>query len=98
VGIVNVAGNARKDLARVASNVMFAGMLPREEYWSGGEDDDEGRALPGQIGIANFAAAVRGFQIGIYNETDDLGGVQIGLVNVSKKHGLPWSVLVNAGF
>jgi hypothetical protein len=94
IGVVNRTSVGRRvysDTAQVASIGLDSG------YGYYGDDGVRGRALPGQIGLVNFAGAVRGFQIGIYNETDDLGGVQIGLLNVSKKKGLPWSVLVNAG-
>jgi hypothetical protein len=57
-----------------------------------------GRATGIQLAPINWAKTTRGLQIGFFNVTSDLGGVQVGIVNLSRRHGLPVSVLLNAGF
>lgn len=53
-----------------------------------------------QLGVVNYAAAVRGLQVGIFNYTETAYGLQIGFVNVIKDGGdvLPVMPLVNWSF
>ena len=53
-----------------------------------------------QLGVFNYAYAVRGVQVGVFNYTETAYGLQIGLINVIKDGGdvLPVMPLVNWSF
>jgi len=51
-----------------------------------------------QLGFFNYAKRVKGVQIGGINVAGDLEGVQIGAINIAIDNGLPFMLLLNAGW
>lgn len=51
-----------------------------------------------QVGVINLADEVRGVQLGAYNQARRLYGVQLGLINRSEETGLPFMLVLNAGW
>ena len=48
--------------------------------------------------LAALGLAITYGLLGVINMAEKLRGLQVGLVNISSDGGLPWTVLVNAGF